>query len=50
MKIVGKIEQNKFRKFVLVAIIIVSVNFFISGSVSIPMMEGGSCFIAHQGR
>jgi uncharacterized protein len=38
MKIVGKIEQNKFRKIVLVAIIIVSVNFVIGWSVTIPMM------------
>jgi uncharacterized membrane protein YfcA len=32
-KIVGKIDQNKFRKIVLVAIIIVSINFIISGSI-----------------
>jgi uncharacterized protein len=33
-KIVGKIDQNKFRKIVLVAIILVSINFIISGSIS----------------
>ena len=33
-KIVGKIDQNRFRKIVLVAIIIVSINFIISGSIS----------------
>jgi uncharacterized protein len=34
-KIVGKIDQNKFRKIVLVAIIIVSINFIISGSLNL---------------
>jgi hypothetical protein len=34
-KIVGKIDQNRFRKIVLVAIIIVSINFIISGSLNI---------------
>jgi uncharacterized membrane protein YfcA len=33
-KIVGRIDQNKFRKIVLVAIIIVSINFIITGSLS----------------
>ena len=35
-KIVGKIDQNRFRKIVLVAIIIVSINFIISGSIGMP--------------
>jgi uncharacterized protein len=34
-KIVGKIDQNRFRKIVLLAIIIVSINFIISGSLNI---------------
>ena len=33
-KIVGKIDQNIFRKIVLIAIILVSINFIISGSLS----------------
>jgi uncharacterized protein len=33
-KIVGKIDQNRFRKNVLAAIIIVSINFIITGSLS----------------
>jgi uncharacterized protein len=33
-KIVGKINQNLFRKTVLIAIILVSINFIISGSLS----------------
>jgi uncharacterized protein len=33
-KIVGKIDQAKFRKIILVAVIVVSVNFIISGSLS----------------
>jgi uncharacterized protein len=33
-RIVGKIDQNKFRKIVLVAIILVSINFIISGTVN----------------
>jgi uncharacterized protein len=32
-KIVGKIDQNIFRKIVLIAIILVSINFIISGSL-----------------
>jgi uncharacterized protein len=32
-KIVGKIDQNKFRKIVLVAIIIVSINFIVTGGL-----------------
>src|SRR5918999_798995 len=32
-KIAGKIDQSRFRKIVLVAIIIVSINFIISGSL-----------------
>jgi uncharacterized membrane protein YfcA len=33
-KIVGRIDQNKFRKIVLVAIIIVSINFIITGGLN----------------
>jgi uncharacterized membrane protein YfcA len=33
-KIVGKIDQNIFRKIVLIAIILVSINFIISGGLS----------------
>jgi uncharacterized protein len=33
-KIVGRIDQNIFRKIVLIAIILVSINFIISGSLS----------------
>jgi uncharacterized membrane protein YfcA len=32
-KIVGKIDQTKFRKIILVAVIIVSLNFIIGGLV-----------------
>jgi uncharacterized membrane protein YfcA len=34
-KIVGRVDQNKFRKIVLVALIIVSINFIITGSLDI---------------
>ena len=34
-KIVGKLDQTKFRKIILVAVIVVSINFIISGSLSI---------------
>jgi uncharacterized protein len=34
-KIVGKLDQTKFRKIILVALIVVSINFIISGSLSI---------------
>ena len=34
-KIVGKLDQTKFRKIILVAVIIVSLNFIVSGSLSI---------------
>jgi uncharacterized protein len=33
-KIVGRIDQNIFRKIVLIAIMLVSINFIISGSFS----------------
>jgi uncharacterized protein len=33
-RIVGKIDQNIFRKIVLIAVILVSINFIISGSLS----------------
>jgi uncharacterized membrane protein YfcA len=33
-KIVGKMDEAKFRKIILVAVIVVSVNFIISGSLS----------------
>lgn len=36
-KIVGKIDQNIFRKIVLIAIILVSINFIISGSLSMSI-------------
>jgi uncharacterized membrane protein YfcA len=34
-KIVGKIDQGKFREIVLVAIIIVSINFIVNGSINV---------------
>ena len=34
-KIVGKLDQTKFRKIILVAVIVVSINFIVSGSLNI---------------
>ena len=36
-KVVGKINQKVFRKIVLIAIILVSINFIISGTASIVL-------------
>jgi uncharacterized protein len=33
-RIVGKIDQTKFRKIILVAVIVLSINFIVSGSLS----------------
>jgi uncharacterized membrane protein YfcA len=33
-KIVGKVDQDRFKKIVLVAIILVSINFIVNGSRS----------------
>jgi uncharacterized membrane protein YfcA len=36
-RIVGKIDQTKFRKVILVDVIVVSINFIISGSLSMSI-------------